>query len=374
MTIAKAATLERPAASGVDKRTLDTPALIVDLDVMEQNIARMAATFGAAGVHWRPHTKGQKVPAIAHKLLAAGAIGVTCAKLGEAEVMAAAGIRDILIANQIAGTHKIARLMKLRRNADVIVAVDDPANVAALDAAARGHDVRLRVVIEVNIGLDRAGVEPGEACAALARTIAKHPNLVFAGVMSWEGHAAPMKDAAAKAQAVKLAVAKLTSSADLCRKAGLPVAIVSCGGTGTYPISAVQPGVTEIEAGGGVFCDVHYRTNYGIEHPYAMTLMTTVTSRPNPTRIVCDAGKKAMSGDAAMPQPIGLGGVKSMRLSAEHATIELEKPNNNLQVGDTLEFVVGYTDTTVHLHELMYGVRNGRVEAIWPVAGRGKLQ
>jgi len=374
MTTAGTAVAEQPSLIGAHKRTLDTPALVVDLDILDQNIARIATACRNAGVNWRPHTKGQKVPAIAHRLLAAGAIGTTCAKLGEAEVMAAAGIRDILIANQIAGARKIARLMELRRRADVMVAVDDAANVAALDAAARESGVRLRVVIEVNIGLDRAGVEPGAPCVALAQLVARHAGLIFGGVMSWEGHAAQIRDAGEKAEAVRVAVAKLSASADLCRKAGLPVAIVSCGGTGTYPLSVVQPGVTEIQAGGGIFCDIHYRTHYGIEHPYAMTMMTTVTSRPNPMRVVCDAGKKAMSGDAALPQPLGLEGVKSVRLSAEHATIELAVPNTALRVGDPLEFVVGYTDTTVHLHDTMYGVRNGRVEIIWPVAARGRLQ
>lgn len=359
---------------GEDKRTLDTPALIVDLDVMDRNIERIAAACRAAGVNWRPHTKGQKVPAIARRLLAAGARGITVAKLGEAEVMAAAGIDDIMIANQIAGAKKIARLVALRKRCDVIVAVDDADNVAALGAAARDAGVRLRVVIEVNIGLNRAGVEPGEPCLALAQVIQRQPGLAFAGVMSWEGHAAPIKDTAEKAQAVRAAVAKLVGSAALCGDAGLPVEIVSCGGTGTYRLSVAQPGVTEIQAGGGIFCDIQYRKNYGIEHPYAMTIMTTVTSRPNPTRIVCDAGKKAMSGDTALPEPLGVGAVKSVRLSAEHGTIELEAPNTSLRVGDPLEFIVGYTDTTVHLHETMYGVRQGRVEEVWPVAGRGRLQ
>lgn len=369
-----AATLELPPVLGADKRSLDTPALIVDLDVMQANIERIAIACRDAGIRWRPHTKGQKVPAIAQQLLAAGAIGVTCAKLGEAEVMAAAGIRDILVANQIAHPRKIARLMNLLGAADVMVAVDDPGNVAALDAAARESGRRLRVVIEINIGLNRAGVEPGEPCVALARVIARHPGLRFCGLMSWEGHAAPIRDPEAKAREVQRAVRKLTSSAELCRAAGFPVEIVSCGGTGTYALSAVQPGITEIQAGGGIFCDVHYRTNYGIDHPYAMTIMSTITSRPNALRIVCDAGKKTMSGDAALPMPLGLEDVKSVRLSAEHATIELGAPNHELRVGDPLEFVVGYTDTTVHLHETMYGVRNGRVEVAWPVAGRGRLQ
>ena len=123
-----------------------------------------------------------------------------------------------------------------------------------------------------------------------------------------------------------------------------------------------------------MFGDVHYRNDYGVDHPYALTLMTTVTSRPTPHRIICDAGKKAMSGDTALPAPIGVGATRLVRLSAEHATIELEAPSETPRVGEHLEFVVGYSDTTVHLHETLYGVRGGRIEAVWPILGRGKLQ
>jgi D-serine deaminase-like pyridoxal phosphate-dependent protein len=359
---------------GLPKDRLDTPALCVDLDVMEGNIARIATACREHGVAWRPHTKGQKVPAIAHKLLAAGAIGVTCQKLGEAEVMAAAGIRDILVANQIVGDQKIARLVNLLRHADVVVAVDDPDNVAALDAAARAKGVRLRVVIEVNIGGNRAGVEPGVAVAALARRIAEHPGLRFAGVMGWESHTTSIPDQAEKEHAVAAAVKLLTQSADACRSAGLPVDIVSCGGTGTYRFTTAQPGVTEIEAGGGIFSDVRYRTKFLVDHPYALTVMTTVTSRPNPRRIICDAGKKAMSSDAAEPLPLGVEHVKSVNLSAEHARIELTEPDTRLRVGDRVEFVVGYGDTTVHLHEELYGIRDGAVEIVWPILGRGRMR
>jgi D-serine deaminase-like pyridoxal phosphate-dependent protein len=185
---------------GLPKNRLDTPALCVDLDVMEANIARIAAACHAHGVAWRPHTKGQKVPAIAHKLLAAGAIGVTCQKLGEAEVMAAAGIHDILVANQIVGHQMIIRLVNLLRHADVVVAVDDPENVAALDVAARAKGVRLRVVIEVDIGANRAGVRPGSAVVALARRIAELPGLRFTGVKGWESHTTAIQDRLRKSE------------------------------------------------------------------------------------------------------------------------------------------------------------------------------
>src|SRR5256885_7411409 len=186
-----------------EKTALDTPALLVDLDALDANIARMADCFRRHGVNWRPHTKGIKVPQIAQRLIDIGAIGITCAKLGEAEVMAAAGIKDILVANQIVGAQKIARLVELRRRCDVIVAVDNEDNVAALAEAARAAGVVLRVVIEVNMGMNRAGVEPGEPCVALARLIAGKPGLKFAGLMGWEGQTAPLAAASKPAAGSK---------------------------------------------------------------------------------------------------------------------------------------------------------------------------
>lgn len=357
-----------------DKSAADTPALMVDLDALDANIAAIAGICRRHGINWRPHTKGIKVPQIARRLTDAGAIGLTCAKLGEAEVMAAHGFSDILIANQIVGQQKVARLVALRRTCDVIVAVDSRDNVAAIAEAARAAGVVVRLVIEVDMGMKRAGLEPGEACVALARFVAAQQGVRFAGLMGWEGQTAGIADPAAKAAAVSAAVAAIVRTAELCRGAGLPVDIVSCGGTGTYWITAAQPGVTEIQAGGGVFCDVHYRKDFGVEHPYALTVMTTVTSRPTPNRIICDAGKKTMSSDAGMPEPVGLGAVRAARLSAEHGVIELEQPNETLRVGDRLEWIVGYSDTTVHLHDEIHATRGGRIEAVWPIVGRGKIR
>jgi FSR family fosmidomycin resistance protein-like MFS transporter len=170
------------------------------------------------------------------------------------------------------------------------------------------------------------------------------------------------------------AIGLLTASATACRQAGYAVEIVSCGGTGSFPYCAMQPGVTDVQVGGAIFSDMHYRDHYHTDFPCALTLMATVTSRPTATRIVLDAGKKAMSGDAAMPLPIGLPGVRNLRLSAEHATIELEAPSEQPRIGDRVEFIVGYSDTTVHLHEEIVGIRRGSVECIWPIAARGRLK
>ncbi|MSS70922.1 MAG: DSD1 family PLP-dependent enzyme [Candidatus Latescibacteria bacterium] len=361
---------------GLPKHEIDTPALLVDLSALERNIERMARIIvREAGVRWRPHTKGIKTPAIAHMLLRAGASGVTCAKLGEAEVMAAAGVRDILIANQIVGAQKIARLVNLRQRADVVVAVDGVENIEALDRAAREKGVRLRVVIEVNVGMNRAGVEPGAPTLALAKRVAALPGLQFAGVMTWESSALRIKEEEEKRRVVLEALQRLTATAQMCRDAGLPVEIVSCGGTGTYWMSAFQPGITEIQAGGGVLCDLNYIRNFHVpDHEYALTVLSIVTSRPTPTRIIFDAGRKAMSAEAGPPEPVGIANVKSVGLSAEHGKIELEAPGASPRVGDKIELIVGYGDVTVALYDVLYGVRDGKVEAVWPILGRGKLQ
>jgi D-serine deaminase-like pyridoxal phosphate-dependent protein len=360
-------------AVGTRAQDLDTPALVVDLDVMDRNIHRIISYLREAAVSWRPHTKGTKVPAIAHRLIKAGAIGVTCAKLSEAEVMAAAGISNILIANQIVGPLKLKRLINLCRWADPIVAADNPENLKEMGALAEAGEVKVGILVEVNIGLNRCGVEPGQPAVDLARIVQDTDGLSFKGFMGWEGHTQLIADPVEKERAVAKSVDALTSTAARCRSAGLPVEIISCGGTGTYRQTALQAGVTEVQAGGGIFGDVFYQ-NAGAQTEFALTILSTVTSRPTQDRVVTDAGKKTMSGDTALPQPKGVEGVKRLRLAAEHCTIELEVPNGSLRVGDKLSFLVGYEDTTVCLHDYLYGARNGIIEVVWPILGRGKLQ
>ncbi|MGI9147602.1 MAG: DSD1 family PLP-dependent enzyme [Chloroflexota bacterium] len=357
---------------GHSKWDLDTPALLLDLAAMDRNIERMATTFREAGVGWRPHTKAIKIPAIAHKLLRAGARGITCAKVSEADVMIAGGIRDILIANQVVGEAKIARLVNLLPHGDVIVAVDNPTNVAQLDRAARAKGCPLRIVVEVNIGMDRAGVEP-DAALGLSKLVNECEGLRYAGLMGWEGHTTSISDQQQKREAVEHSLRLLTQVADRCREV-LPVEIVSCGGTGTYQFSAWQVGVTEIQAGGGIFGDVRYHDAMQVGHECAMTVLATVSSRPTPTRIITDTGKKTMSSDGGVPSPLVDAPVTSVSLSAEHARIELGAPTSSPRVGDKIEFIVGYTDTTTMLHDQLYGTRDGNVEVVWPILGRGKLQ
>src|SRR5262245_20633579 len=353
---------------------LDTPALVVDLDIMEANITRIAAACRESGVQWRPHVKGLKTPEIVKKALAAGAFGITCAKLGEAEVMATAGIQNILIANQIVAPSKMARLLTLLDKAKPIVAVDSVTNVEALSEAMWREGRNLPVVIEVDIGMKRAGVAPGAPVVALADAIAARRGLEFCGVMGWESHAIRVVDPVAKEQKVAEAIGLLTASAQACREAGHAVDIVSCGGTGTFPWCIHQSGITEVQIGGGIFSDRVYRDEFHVDLPCALTVLATVTSRPTVTRIIVDAGKKALSCDGMLPEPIGVLSVKSVRFSAEHATIELECPNSQPRIGERIAFVVGSSDTTVNLHDEIIAMRGGEVVAVWPISARGKFR
>jgi len=358
---------------GIDQ--LDTPVLLVDLDVLEQNIERMSSVIvGEAGVRWRPHTKGMKTPALAHMALRAGASGITCAKLGEAEVMAAAGVHEILIANQVVGQQKVTRLANLRRQANVIVAVDSVENVEELDRAGIAKGVKLGVVIEVDTGMKRAGVLPGENALALAREIDGRQGLCFEGLMTWESTALKIQNPEEKKRVVEMALEALVGTAQLCRDAGIEVNIISCGGTGTYWLSAFAPGITEIQAGGGILGDVNYRKNFGVDIPNSLTVLSTVTSRPTPNRILFDAGKKSMSGMLADCEMVGMPDVERIWLSAEHGAIEMLEPCAEPRIGDRIELIPGYGDLTVALHDELYGIRDGVVEAVFPLLGRGRLQ
>lgn len=351
---------------------LDTPVLWVDLDRMEANIRYLAGYFKDAGVAWRPHTKGIKVPAIAHRMLQAGAIGITCAKLSEAEVMAAAGIQDILVANQVVGMQKVIRLVNLRRQADVMVAVDDLGNVAEISQAAVEAGVCVRVLVEIDSGMERAGLEPGVGVVDFVRRVAEFPGVSFSGLMAWEGHVVGIADPVEKRERCEASVGLLLHTVDLCRQVGFQVPIVSCGGSGSYPITAHIPGVTEIQAGGAIFGDVTYR-RWGAGTQEALFILASVTSRPAAGRAVVDAGRKTMNCEISMPEVQDFPGARLVSLSAEHGVLQLDASAPQPMVGEKLSFAAGYGDFTVFLHDRLVGVRGGSVEVVWEILGRGKI-
>ena len=353
---------------------LDTPALCVDLDAMESNIRELAAACRQNGVAWRPHAKCHKSVDVGRKLIAAGAIGLTCAKLGEAEIFAAAGIQDLLIANELVGPQKVRRLVELRRIADPVFCIDHIDQALPISQAMHAAGLRVRAVLEVNVGMNRAGILPGEPALFLAQEIARLPGIELAGVMGWEGHLVIVEDPKEKEARIREALSQLTATRDLLVANSLPCPIVSCGGTGSYPISVSHPGVTEIEAGGAIFMDAFYRRKCHISaFQLALKVVATVVSRPAPERAIIDAGRKTMNMEMAMPFVLGREDIEVKSLSAEHGTLTLAPSAQNLRIGDRLEIIPGYSDFTNVLHDQFYALRGTRIEAIWPLQGRGKL-
>lgn len=355
---------------GATRAEIDTPALLIDLDVMERNIATMSAFFRDRPASLRPHFKSPKAPAIATRLLAAGAIGMTCAKVGEAEVLVQHGVRDILIANQVVGPQKIARLVGLARQADMMVAVDCTENVDALSAAAASAKLTIRILVEVDIGMHRCGARSPAAAVDLARHVQHCKSLRLAGLMGYEGHAVMIPERAERQRLTQDAMAALTAAADAVRSAGLPVEIISAGGTGTYDLTGVQPGVTEIQAGSYILMDARYRQ---VDVPFecALSLVTTVISVPDAHTAIIDAGMKAMTFEFGLPEVKGHDGVSLVFLSEEHGHLMVDGPP--LHVGQRIELTPSHSDTTINLHDELFGLRGDRLESIFAIEARGKF-
>jgi D-serine deaminase-like pyridoxal phosphate-dependent protein len=359
---------------GTPFQELDTPALLLDLDAFQHNVDRMAQFFADKPTSLRPHAKTHKCPQVALRQLEAGAIGITCAKVGEAEVMAQAGVRDILIANQVVGAIKIDRLTDLAQGCDVMVAVDHRANVDALSQACAAKGVSLRVVVEVDIGMHRCGVQPGSAALALARQVSEAPDLNFSGLMGYEGHLVGIQDPKEREQKVRAAIGPLQGTREMIERAGLPVSIVSGGGTGTYDISGTIPPMTEIEAGSYVVMDSSY-IQVRPEFDLALTVLATVVSRPSSERVVTDAGKKALTAEFGLPQPLDIAGLELQKLSEEHGLLSLEDPGQApLRPGDKIQFLPSHCCTTINLYDAFHVIQGGVLVDIWPIAARGRAQ
>ena len=361
---------------GRHKTELDTPALLIELDKMETNIQKMANYFSTVSAELRPHLKTHKTPIIAHKQIEAGAIGITCAKLGEAAAVIHAGIRDVLIANQIVGTQKIARLINLAKHSEIMVAVDNAENVQAISEAATAKGVTIRILVEVNIGMNRCGVEPGQPTLALAHQICKSPNLKFEGLMGYEGHTVAKPDRTERETATREAMQRLVEAKHYLKKHSVEVSIMSGGGTGTFDITGSIPEMTEVQAGSYVFMDSTYRNVEGVGEKFdnALSVLATVVSRPEQNRIIVDAGLKVLTKEFGIPQPTGVAGLEMTGLSEEHGKILVSNGDVSLKPGDKLEILPTHCCTTVNLHDRYYGIRNEIVESVWEITARGKSQ
>lgn len=349
------------------RQDIETPALLVDLGRMEANLERMASFFRQVPAKLRPHFKNHKCPDLAARQLNAGAVGITCATLREAECLVHHGIRSVLLANEIVDTAKIRRFVELARRADVIVCVDNETVADEFARAARNRHTQVSVLVDVDVGLHRCGVPPGEAAVRLARAVAEK-GLRFRGLMGYEGHVLRKPPGPEKEEAAAAAMCRLTETKACIEREGLQVEIVSVGGTGTYSISGRYPGVTEIQAGSYLLMDTDYR-KCCTDFDAALTLLTTVISKTAGERIVVDAGLKALSCERGIPAVKDIPGVGTRRLTAEHGIIDIEDPLAPVEVGDRIEMWVHYSDATVNLHERIYGTRDGLVEEVLRVEG-----
>ncbi|HZT31166.1 MAG TPA: alanine racemase [Bryobacteraceae bacterium] len=356
---------------------LDTPALLIDVEIMERNLQRAAEYARAHGLRLRPHTKTHKIPALGRRQLDLGAVGLTVAKVGEAEVMLRSEPPDLLLAYPLFGRQKLARLMQVARRTRVTVSLDDPTAAAELAAAARQAAVEVGVLAEMDVGMGRVGVDPGSEVVELARRVAGLPFLRFEGVAFFPGHINPSLE---DGQIERLAetVGQVVQSV---RAAGLEVRIVSGGSTPLLYHSHRIRGMNEIRPGTYIFNDRNTALWGGCAlADCAATILTTVVSTARPGQVVIDAGSKTLSSDLAVNGAEGYGQVVEApaavvrRLNEEHGYVDIREVSGTWKIGDRLHIIPNHVCVTVNLQESVYGIRGETVEQVWEVEARGKVR
>ena len=369
------------AKPGVSKWELDTPALCVDLDKMEKNIQTMQAALKKSGIPSRPHAKTHKCAAIAKRQLATGSIGICCAKLSEAEAMAAQGVDKIMMTTANPSKNKIRRAMALRKShPEFIQAVDEEQNARDLSAAAKEAGVVADVVIDVAVG-SRSGIPAADALQ-LAQVIDKLPNLKLRGILSYDGGVQHAKGFANRKQRALDTIQPNAKAFEAMKKSGLNVEIFSGGGTGTYNIMPSVPGFTDVQVGSYLFMDMQYLA-IGSENGDAvytdflpsLTVLTTVLNNRFQDRLTTDAGAKALTLNTPTAGVIGEPGMEYNAGSDEFGGIRFTSPPTKAyKIGDLLEVIVPHCDPVVNEYDQMYGIRNEKVEVVWPITARGKSQ
>ncbi len=354
---------------GLHKSELETPVLMIDLDVMERNLRKMAAFFETVAANLRPHTKTHKTPALAHKQLEHGAVGICCGTLDEAEVMISAGIRDVLVTREIVAPEQIDRVVGLSRHSDIIIIVDNHEVVERFSKAAENGRTRIRTLVDVRCRLDRSGVPPGRPSLLLAQKVHQSKGLEFAGLIGYEGSMHGWEPERREA-ACREALSALVETKALIERDGLEVPIVSAGATSTYRTAGAFPGVTEVEAGSYITMDDEYH-GFFPEFEIALSVLTTVISRPSAEVVTTDAGAKKLTTDEGLPVPKDSRGLRLKALNEEHGVLELSDAARRIAVGDKLEIVPSHGCTTFNLYDQVCGLRDDRLEVVWEIAGRG---
>jgi 3-hydroxy-D-aspartate aldolase len=363
-----------PAQPGMPLDEIDTPALVLDLDAFEANLDHMAAALSGTGVRLRAHAKTHKSPVIAHLQIARGAVGQCVQKVGEAEALAWGGVPDILVTNQIVGAAKLARLAALTRIARIGVCADDARQVAAIEAAAEAAGVRLSVLVEIDVGMGRCGVNAGPDAVALAQRIAASRHLRFGGLQAYHGSAQHTRAPADRAAAIANAADRARRTVEQLRQQGLDCPIVGGAGTGTFALEVASGIYTEVQCGSYAFMDADYARNQDApQFRQALFVLATVMSTAQPGLAILDAGLKALSVDSGMPLVWERPGVTYVGASDEHGKLVCE-PGAAPELGEKLKLVPGHCDPTVDRYDWYVGVRGGRVECLWPIAAQGAMR
>ncbi|TCM98728.1 D-serine deaminase-like pyridoxal phosphate-dependent protein [Paenibacillus sp. BK033] len=364
----------------LDLSELDTPAVLIDLDILERNIKWTAELARRAGVKLRPHFKTHKSIWIARKQLEYGACGLTVAKLGEAEVLADSGVEDLLIAFPLVGEAKLGRLRALiDRGIKVTISTDHAAVAADISRLGESLNYRIPLYVDVNTGLNRCGGEPGEETAALIRQMAGMPGVEVRGLMTHGGHAYGKKSLSELREAAAEEVGGLVQTKELLERSGIRIPEISVGSTPTSKFIAEQTGATETRPGAYVFGDISQLAIGSITmDELAMTILATVVSTPRPGTAIIDAGSKTFSSDTNPHRP-GYGFLRSdpsvyiERLSEEHGIVKVPE-GVQLSIGDRLEFIPNHCCTVTNLHDALHGVRHRKVERLITVDARGRIQ
>jgi D-serine deaminase-like pyridoxal phosphate-dependent protein len=376
--IVRPATMPYSPKVGDSLDSLDTPSMIVDLDLMEANLDKLMKQLLPTGVNIRPHLKTTKSSILAKKMVQAGAKGGCVAKLSEAEVMCEKGFTDLLITCEIIGPAKVKRLVELvKKYRDVRIVVDSIEGAGAIDAALSqsGYEGVVMTLIDLDVGLHRTGVQPGEPAEDLARFVSncKHLNLI--GVQGYEGHLQHIHGLEERKSQCLESMRILTSTADALRSAGYAIDVVTTGGTGTAEFCVTVPGITEVQPGSFLFMDTDYRNAVGsTNYAQSLTILSTVLSKQGPNIITIDAGLKSLTTDSGLAECKTPGYTYGV-LGDEHGSLAWEDGNGKeLKIGDRVEMIPSHIDPTVNLHDVYYAYRKGVIEEIWPVDSRGCVQ
>ncbi|MEM6385397.1 MAG: 3-hydroxy-D-aspartate aldolase BhcC [Pseudomonadota bacterium] len=369
-----------PALPGMDEADIQTPCLVLDLDALERNIKKMGDYAKAHGMRHRVHGKMHKSVDVA-KLQESlgGAVGVCCQKVSEAEVFARGGIKDVLVSNQVRDPQKIDRLARMPKlGARTICCVDDVANVAELSAAATKHGTVIECLVEIDCGAGRCGVTDTPSVVEIARAIDQAEGLKFAGLQAYQGAMQHMDSYEDRKAKIEIAVTQVSQAVEALKATGLECDIVGGGGTGSYYFESNSGVYNELQCGSYAFMDADYgrildkdgkRIDQG-EWENAMFLLTQVMSHSKAEKAIVDAGLKAQSVDSGLPVIFGRTDVEYVKCSDEHGVVA--DPDGVLKVGEKLKLVPGHCDPTANVHDWYVGVRNGKVETLWPVSARGK--